>query len=83
MSKELEALKNIKREAGVPYFSTLYDIDMWREDFATVEAALKALEIITECFGVNLILFTAEKFGLPEEKIDLLKRFYAQRIDAA
>lgn len=48
MSKELEALKSIKREAGVPYFSTLYDIDMWREDFATVETALKALEVIKE-----------------------------------
>ena len=46
MSKELEALENIKREAGIPYFSTLYDIDMWREDFKTVEKSLKALEII-------------------------------------
>lgn len=34
---------------------------------------LKALEIIKECFGVNLILFTAEEFGLPKEKIDLLR----------
>lgn len=46
MSKELKALENIKREAGIPYFSTLYDIDMWREDFKTVETALKALEVI-------------------------------------
>ena len=37
MSKGLKALENIKREAGMPYFSTLYDIDMCREDFATVE----------------------------------------------
>ena len=44
MNKELEALKNIKREAGTPYFSTLYDIDMWHEDFATVENALKDKE---------------------------------------
>ena len=44
MNKGLEALKNIKREAGIPYFSTLYDIDMWREDFATVETELKRLE---------------------------------------
>ncbi len=46
MSKELEALESIRREAGIPYFSTLYDSDMWREDFKTVETALKALEII-------------------------------------
>ena len=44
MSKELEAFENIKREAGTPYFSTLYDIDMWREDFATVKDKLKRLE---------------------------------------
>jgi len=48
MSKGLEALENIKREAGTPYFSILYDIDMWREDFATIEKELKALEIIKE-----------------------------------
>ena len=47
-SEGLEALKNIKREAGFPYFSTFYDADMWREDFATVEKELKALEIIKD-----------------------------------
>jgi hypothetical protein len=41
MSKGLKALANIRREAGTPYFSTLYDIDMWREDFATIEKELK------------------------------------------
>lgn len=46
----LKALENIKREAGTPYFSTLYDIDMWREDFATIENTLKALEIIKEVY---------------------------------
>ena len=54
--KGLEALKNIKREAGTPYFSTLYDIDMWREDFAIVEKELKALEII-KSKKVNVIIF--------------------------
>lgn len=44
MNKCLKALENIKREAGIPYFSTLYDIDMWREDFATIEKGLKKLE---------------------------------------
>ena len=46
MIKGLEALKNIKREAGTPYFSTLYDIDMWREDFGIIDKELKALAII-------------------------------------
>lgn len=46
MTKAQEALKNIREEAGTPYFSSLYDIDMWREDFATVEKELKAVEII-------------------------------------
>lgn len=41
MSKELDALERIKREAETPYFSSLYDIDMWNEDFKTVEKALK------------------------------------------
>lgn len=40
-----EALKRIKREARIPYFSTLYDIDMWREDFKTIEEDLEILEI--------------------------------------
>lgn len=44
MSKELEALERIKREAGIPHFSSLYDIDMWKEDFATVETTLKKQE---------------------------------------
>ena len=43
MTKGLEALKNIKREAGTPYFSTLYDIDMWKEDFATVEKRTQSI----------------------------------------
>lgn len=42
--KALEALKRIKREAGIPYFSSLYDIDMWKEDFETIEKALKNKE---------------------------------------
>ena len=40
----MKAFENIKREAGIPYFSTLYDIDMWREDLQTVENALHRLE---------------------------------------
>lgn len=37
MNKYQEALKNIKREAGTPYFSTLYDIDDWKDDFNTLQ----------------------------------------------
>lgn len=43
-----KALERIKREVGTPYFSTLYDIDMWREDFKTVEKDLELLELIKE-----------------------------------
>ena len=53
-----EALKRIRREAGTPYFSTLYDIDMWREDFKTIEKdldKLKQLEKIEKKLGVGLI----------------------------
>ena len=49
MTKGLAALENIKREAGTPYFSTLYDIDDWKEDFKIIEKELKALEIIKKC----------------------------------
>lgn len=38
--KAFKALENIKREAGTPYFSTLYDIEQWRQDFETIEEAL-------------------------------------------
>ena len=54
----LEALENIRREAGTPRFSSLYDIDDWKEDFNTIlyalkekeqdQKKLKALEIIKE-----------------------------------
>ena len=60
MSKGLEALKNIRREAGFPYFSTFYDSDMWKEDFATVEKELKALEII-KSKGIDIDLLKYHK----------------------
>lgn len=46
MSKGLEALENIKREAGTPYFSSLYDIDDWKEDFKIIEKNLERLECL-------------------------------------
>ena len=42
----MQAFESIKSEVGTPYFSALYDIDMWREDLSIVEKSLKALEII-------------------------------------
>ena len=73
MSKELEALENIKREAGMPYFSTLYDIDMWREDFKTVETALKALEIIKEkILDINYFKVIADNCDLTYQEYNLL-----------
>ncbi len=50
-----EALKRIRREAGTPYFSTLYDIDMWREDFKTIEEDLEVLEILKKYLMVDTI----------------------------
>ena len=46
MTKELQALANVKREAGFPFFSTFYDSDMWKEDWKTVRKGLEALEIL-------------------------------------
>lgn len=88
MIEELEAFNRIKREAGIPYFSSLYDIDMWREDLKTVETVLKAFEIIkTNLFidfrdDIKAILFKQYKdqecdytiiFCDTQEKYDLLK----------
>lgn len=73
MSKELEALESIRREAGIPYFSTLYDIDMWREDFKTVETALKALEIIKEkILDINYFKVIAANCDLTYQEYNLL-----------
>lgn len=49
MLKSLEALENIKREAGTPYFSTLYDDEQWRKDFEAVQKDLEVLDIILRC----------------------------------
>ena len=77
MSKGLKALENIRREAGMPYFSTLYDIDMWREDFGIVENELKALEIlmkkVVSTNGVQLLVRTEEIELTDEEKKILLE----------
>lgn len=77
MSKELETLERIKREATTPYFSALYDIDMWKKDFQTIEITLKALEIIKEHKLLNYVLKNkkcASMYHLSEEDCDLLKK---------
>ena len=72
----LEALENIKREAGFPYFSTLYDIDMWREDFKTVETALKENEVYQFMFHEVKYYVESKEFSLE----DLAKKLKALEI---
>ena len=86
MTKGLKALENIKRERP-QYFSTLYDLDMWKEDIGTIEKELKAFSIIKEK-QVDIELFNRCKSfreynyevafslvnrGLIEEEFKLLK----------
>ena len=66
MNKALNSFDNIKREAGTPYFSSLYDIEMWKEDIAIVEEALhfpeKMNEDLFEFYFSGLISYSkAEK----------------------
>lgn len=46
--KALKAFENVKREAGIPYFSSLYDIDMWRSDLKAIEEGLKIPDVWNE-----------------------------------
>ena len=46
MSKGTEAFNNILAEGDFRYFSSLYDIDMFREDVITVKKELEALDIL-------------------------------------
>ena len=79
MSKGLEALQNIREEAGTPYFSSLYDIDMWREDFATVEKELKKPQELYNALLVKRLNLkqtrplTAFKKGAIQSLTDTLK----------
>jgi len=45
-SKAQKAFANIKREAGTPYFSSLYDVDFWIEDKRIVDDGLELLEVL-------------------------------------
>lgn len=74
MSKELEALERIKREAGIPYFSSLYDIDMWREDFKTIETALKENEELKISYLENLLNEQSKEYIYKELKaLEIIK----------
>lgn len=74
MNKELEALKNIKREAGTPYFSSLYDIDDWKNNFQIIEKALKALEIIKNRIACDFYIeYWYVTNEINDEAKDLLK----------
>ena len=55
--KPLEALENIKREAGTPYFSSFYDIDDWKDDFHTIESALVALDILKKELNIKVVKY--------------------------
>ena len=68
MKEPLKAYENIKREAGTPYFSTLYDIDMWREDLSIVEQALQDFQWLKAhiCWDLLDHLNTEDKLKLLE-----------------
>lgn len=67
MSKELNAFNGICCNTNQNY-----------PDFVkqrlTVEDGLKVLELIKKCVGVDMILFNAQEYGLPKEKMNLLKK---------
>lgn len=45
MTKE-QFLKFLEETEHKPYFSTLYDLDMWKEDKRNIEKDLEVLEIL-------------------------------------
>lgn len=57
-----EALENIKRERPT-YFSTLYDLDMWKEDIKIIEKDLEVLELIKKEFGGFIGYFLEDYLG--------------------
>lgn len=44
----LLAFENVVRETGIPYFSSLYDIDDWNRDLATIKKELQYAEAVNE-----------------------------------
>ena len=44
MSKYKEAITNIKNEIETPHFSSLYDIDDYKNDWRTIEEAIEKAE---------------------------------------
>ena len=65
----LKAWENIRREVGIPYFSTLYDIDMWREDIGIVDTTLKVNEIIkNKRVNVAYFIYLFENLQMEDKK---------------
>ena len=82
MNKGLEALKNIKKEAGTFYFSTLYDIDMWHEDFATIETELKRLEELEKEWEMEHTLRIRLE-NITHEQSEILQIIKDKKVDVA
>ena len=81
ITEGLKALKNIKEEAGTPYFSSLYDINDWRKDFDTVGRYLKAFEIIDrKNIDVGLLKMLMQMRG--DSGAEKIVNYYNSRLNA-
>lgn len=74
MIKGLEAFNNILCEGDYRYFSSLYDIDMFRQDVDTVKRELQALEILKAKLSplakLTFLPMTQEEFKLLNEVLN-------------
>lgn len=62
-------LKFVEETQNIPYFSTLYDIDMWEEDKKKIVKDLEVLEHLKKLFDGYKIL---EKLGIKHNDIYFL-----------
>lgn len=79
MSEELKAFKRLT------YFSSLYELEVWKDDFDTIEKGLKALDIIREigfheaeyitCVNYETYCETRD-FPISKEEFNLLKEVF-------
>ena len=76
MSEEgLEVLKRVLREAqDYPYFSTLYDMDQWKQDVAFLQNMIKANDILRIIFNAPSII--NQLFELGELGKDATQRYF-------
>lgn len=70
--KGLLALENVIREVGTPYFSSLYDIDDWNRDLATIKEELQYAE------AVNNLIFDYYLGGLRDYTKAAQKKDFAR-----